>query len=440
MLTRLLYTADLHLGRRSTRLQRAEDDADHSALAAWQRIVEAAIDRQVDALLIGGDLIDQENRFYQALGPLQQGIGRLAEQSIATFVVAGNHDYQLLNRLAAALADDQKIEDEPALRLVGRNGQWQAADLVRDDRCLLRVHGWSAPAGRVTVSPMDSYALPPHQTAPTVGLVHGDLDQMGSFYAPLDSRALKAQPVAGWLLGHVHAAALIQAPGEPFMLYPGSPQALDPGEAGIHGPWLIEFSGRSATRIEQLPLSSARYERQAIELDAATTREQVDRQVYQTVRASTERFLAEGGEALRTICLRLTLNGTAEPQLIEQLAEAAPQMRNDLTCRQSHCQTIIDTLDLMLMPNVGLPALAEEAHPAGELARLIRALRGDTAAQPPQTNLIEQATAAAREVAEHRVFSDVDEAQPIDQSMIRTRLLRQAELLLSTMLAEVVEP
>jgi DNA repair exonuclease SbcCD nuclease subunit len=239
------------------------------------------------------------------------------------------------------------------------------------------------------------------------------------------------------LLGHVHAPALIREPGEPFILYPGSPQALDPGETGVHGPWLISFDDRTVNDIEQLPLSSVRYEESEIALKNPASREQVDQQVYPALRQLTEQFADEAGQALRALCLRLCLTGTAEPPVIEHLAKAAPRMRDDLIHRHGRCQAIIDKLELRVRPTADLAGLAAEAHPAGELARLIGTLAGGAAMDRSQRKLIEEAIDAAGKIAEHRVFAEIDDAQPVDQAMVRDRLAQQAELLLGTMLAEV---
>jgi DNA repair protein SbcD/Mre11 len=60
---KILCTADIHIGRRSSRLLPGADPRVHSAAEAWLRITERAVQDRVDLLLVAGDLVDRANRF-----------------------------------------------------------------------------------------------------------------------------------------------------------------------------------------------------------------------------------------------------------------------------------------------------------------------------------------------------------------------------------------
>jgi exonuclease SbcD len=60
---KLLVTADLHLGRRPSYVPESEAEA-WSCTSVWQAVVEAAIVREVDALLLVGDVVDESNRYF----------------------------------------------------------------------------------------------------------------------------------------------------------------------------------------------------------------------------------------------------------------------------------------------------------------------------------------------------------------------------------------
>ena len=77
---RLLLTGDLHLGRSSSRLSNTALHDEFRATTAWHRIVDLAIREQVHVLCLSGDVVDETNRFWETIGPLEQGIRRLAEQ------------------------------------------------------------------------------------------------------------------------------------------------------------------------------------------------------------------------------------------------------------------------------------------------------------------------------------------------------------------------
>ena len=73
---RVLISGDIHIGRRSSKIP--ENATGFRARDAWMKIVETAIKERVDLVLLSGDVADRDNRFWEAIGPLEAGtIGQL---------------------------------------------------------------------------------------------------------------------------------------------------------------------------------------------------------------------------------------------------------------------------------------------------------------------------------------------------------------------------
>ena len=257
----LLLTGDVHIGRSSSRVS---ESMRHEARAgaAWARIAELALTEQVNALLLSGDVVDESNRFWEAIGPLEAGLSRLGEAGIPVLAVAGNHDYAVLARLADQLPRER-------FALLGRGGTWERFTLEHDGRPWLNIDGWSFPQASVLTSPLDSYDQAPDPDVPTLGFVHGDLGVANTRYAPLDLGRMQALPPQAWLLGHIHAPRLEAAEGRPWVLMPGSPQALDPGEPGPHGPWISEIDGSVLRQPVQRLLSAVWYRQSTLDVSGA---------------------------------------------------------------------------------------------------------------------------------------------------------------------------
>ncbi len=132
---KILCTGDLHVGRRASRLPVDWCGTECSCAAVWERIVELAIRERVDLVAVSGDLVDRANRYYEAIGPVERGVRILAKAGIQTVAVAGNHDFDVLPRLAESLAGD--------LQLLGTDGNWQRITIQRDGGDRLHVDGWS---------------------------------------------------------------------------------------------------------------------------------------------------------------------------------------------------------------------------------------------------------------------------------------------------------
>ena len=130
---RVLCTGDVHLGRPLSQIPDSSALKGISSTAAWRAIVELALAESVDLLAISGDLVDAANRYYEAIGPVEDGVRQLAAAGIPVVAVAGNHDFSALPRIADRL--------DGALILLGRNQQWERWTLTRDDRPVLHVDG-----------------------------------------------------------------------------------------------------------------------------------------------------------------------------------------------------------------------------------------------------------------------------------------------------------
>lgn len=96
----VLCVADIHIGRRPSRLPDRFDPADFSPRTIWANLAESAVTQGVDAVVVAGDLVDQENRYAEAFGAVESVATRLAEAGIPLIAVAGNHDADVLPDLA----------------------------------------------------------------------------------------------------------------------------------------------------------------------------------------------------------------------------------------------------------------------------------------------------------------------------------------------------
>jgi DNA repair exonuclease SbcCD nuclease subunit len=139
----LLAIGDIHLGRRPTRVPEdvleSVGSKELTPAAALRRAVERALSLEVDAVLLAGDVVEQNDDFYEAYGDLAEGVKRLTRAGIPVFGVAGNHDVRVLPRLADAI---------PEFQLLGRGGVWEEAVIEGRDGSSMRILGWSFPSER----------------------------------------------------------------------------------------------------------------------------------------------------------------------------------------------------------------------------------------------------------------------------------------------------
>lgn len=377
---RVLCTADVHIGRRSSRLPQHLDGPAHSCGAAWKRLVALALAERVDVVCVAGDLVDRANRYLEAVGPLERGLGEMSAAGIETVLVSGNHDFDVL----PALVDSMGMS---RVRLLGRGGNWESVVLETAGGSI-RIDGWSYPRSHYGMSPLREYR-PELEGGPRLALVHADLEVRGSRYAPITIAEMRAFQDTFFVLGHVHAPRRGLEPGGARYLYPGSPQAIDRGETGRHGTTILEWSGREV-ELRDFALSSVRYEPVEVSVEGLVSPQELDPRVTEGVRSAMERMEGET-DHLRHVRFRLRMTGASrigrelEARMVEVSDDLELPLGEVVGTIESFVSAIGPAHDLVeLAGGIGAPAILADLlggrgideRLAGQLKRLAAEIHG----------------------------------------------------------------
>lgn len=233
----LLHTADVHIG---------DDYAPARRLEGLRAVADAAIGRDVQAVLIAGDLFDNARVKQPDVDAALAQLARLAPRP--TIITSGNHDSLATDSIYRRIP---LAEAGPHIYLLdGPQGQ----RLVLPDLCLTV---WSRalvehhPGHR----PLAGYE-PGHERHWSVVMAHGH-------YVPEDERPERSSPILAQeiaalqcdyvALGHWHRFLDCSINGTPAF-YPGSPS-----EAGgtFPGANLVTFDPVSGVRVERVPFAPA---------------------------------------------------------------------------------------------------------------------------------------------------------------------------------------
>jgi DNA repair exonuclease SbcCD nuclease subunit len=393
---RILCAADIHLGRQPS--MSAFPGQTLTFRSAWDFVVDAAIRERADLLVLAGDLVERDNRYFEAWAPLKAGVERLLRAGVTIAAIAGNHDSEVLPRLHADLA--RELEPAEAGRFLllgsrdGKLGVW-TQEVVRFGADALRLVGWSFPAHQHSADPFHGWAAVPGDL-PTLGLLHGDLEVARSPYAPFTAAALRAAGLDRWVLGHIHAPSARGA--APF--YCGSPIPLRASETGAHGCWLLTLEGRTWSnpvlvpadlRIETLEVPLTRVE--ASEADVQAT---ILHGMRWAVRACQER-----NPGLKGLLFRVQLTGES--------AVPAPRATDAFALLLDEVHVAIHgEVENLTRPPSSLDEWSADKGARGILARLIRDL--DRGVAPPEdwSDLLEQITRLEQESRSAGAFASLD--------------------------------
>lgn len=383
----VLCTADIHIGRRPSQLPDRFNPTAFSPRRVWEDIAAAAVDRGVDAVVVAGDLVDNENRYAEAFGAVESVAATLAAADIPLVVVAGNHDADVLPDLADAIDH---------LQLLGGDGTWERRSLTAaDGETRFHLDGWSFPGRYYHESPLATYDLP-DDGVPRLGVVHADVSDEDR-YAPVAVDDLAASGHAAWVLGHLHV------PGprhdNPPVLYPGSLQPLDPSETGSHGAWLLSAESDGTVDTEPLGLATLQYH----EVVVSATPEQGVHDVVDTAHEQLRDAVTNCGTETDLLAADLVIEGRTDANA--DLRNRRGEFEQIELTDGGTTVRVVD-VDITTRPSIDLAEHAGNDDPIGYLAGLLRALDGDDSLDPYQ-DVIETAHASVRETHDSNAYREL---------------------------------
>lgn len=352
----ILLTGDIHIGKRSSAV--VDNSPFMASRYTWEQIVAYAIGREIDIVALTGDIIDRDNRYFEALNPLQKGLKALNDKGIKVFIVAGNHDFDVLAEVIAQ-------EPIPNVHLLGQHGRWEPF-IYRKDDSLIQFLGWSFASRHYPDNPVDRLdELLIEKDIPTIALLHGDIyNPLESRYAPINKASLRNRAgIDAWLLGHIHRPDIIE-PQHPLILYPGSPHALNPKEEGRHGPFILMVKGKKID-VRQEAFSPVRFETKAIDISEANDKEAVRSLIVNQLNTCISELSDD--ERLRYLVYDIILTGSYDN--IDELNELKKELADFES--SSSFNVLIRRTDVDIKPKIRIEELVNDPSYIGVLATAI---------------------------------------------------------------------
>lgn len=312
---KFIHASDLHLdsqfkGRFSEVSDSIRQQLIDSTFEAYEKIVDLCIEKNVDALLIAGDVYDGADRSLRAQSRFISGLNRLNSKSINVFICHGNHD---------PLDGWQSSLDFPGNCFRYRDTVETFPLLGKEDESVL-VHGISYPRREVRNNLIPEFP-PPVEGRFNIGLVHANVgsDTGHESYAPCELSDLINTRYDYWALGHVHTKAILRA-DKPMVVYPGNTQGRHINESGPRGVYLIEVDEGGSVTSDFLETDVIRWMTMTVDCS------EMDRlqSLREHIAAGLNDLQLEALE--RPIVVRITLSGSTS--LHEELSR--PQDMEDL--------------------------------------------------------------------------------------------------------------
>ncbi len=315
---RFVHAADLHLDSPFVGIRAAAPDNVASALhdatfAAYENIIELCIDERVDALLVAGDVYDSADRSLRAQLKFVEGLKRLDDAGIRSFVCHGNHD--------PLDGWEARLDYPPSCtRFLA---EFEAVPVFEDDPERAVVHGISYPTRDVydNLVPQLGEVDP---NAFSIGLMHANVGNRPGHdpYAPCSQDDLERSGINYWALGHVHTREVLSKQS-PTVVYPGNSQGRHPNEPGARGVYLVDVDDDGTANLDFRAVDTVRWERPVLDISDMETEQDLIDGLHQGMEDALE------SSAGRSVVVRLALSGRGplhgslrKPDLAEGLLDS----------------------------------------------------------------------------------------------------------------------
>ncbi|MCA9765403.1 MAG: DNA repair exonuclease [Carnobacterium sp.] len=204
-----------------------------STFEALSKLVDIAIEKEVDFVCLVGDIYDSDDRSVKAQAFFRNEMERLNEKKIPVYLSHGNHDYIGNQGLHLAMPENVIIFGEIP------ETHW----LTTKQNEKIAVTGFSYTKRWITERKIVDYPKKYDEADYQIGMLHGfseGLESEHGKYAPFTLRELKNKQYDYWALGHIHKRQQLAA--HPLIIYPGNTQGRNSKETGPKGCELVTLT------------------------------------------------------------------------------------------------------------------------------------------------------------------------------------------------------
>ncbi|WP_204488656.1 metallophosphoesterase family protein [Caldicoprobacter guelmensis] len=303
---KLLHLADVHL---DTPFQVRTKDMRmflrQAIRQAFQKAVDLAISKNVHAVLIAGDLFDNQTLSFSTEKFMVEQMKRLYEAQIPVFYAPGNHDP------AGVMYRRSLIEWSDNVKVFNTKQPETCPVYDREGRLVAWVTGAGHEGPREKDNIIKDFPRAGDADIPHIGLAHvwvtgargeGEHDR----YAPCTLEDIIDKCYTYWALGHIHTR--VHLAEKPLVIYPGNLVGRHHGEEGLKGAYLVEIDEPGRVKAEFYPVAPVRWATFKVNnLSQARTLAELQEHIYKAVVNQLENEKQSGG--MHDVIARVLLEG-----------------------------------------------------------------------------------------------------------------------------------
>ncbi len=207
-----------------------------STFHAFDHLITFAIQKEVDFILLVGDLFDNEKQSLKAQIYLKKAFEQLKNHDIHVYLSYGNHDYMSGNPYQISFPNNVHIF--PGETVTSFSYQ-------KEGREIASIYGFSYENRAITKNKTKEFQIKNKKIPFHIAMLHGSVsgNKLHDPYAPFNITDLHNTPFHYWALGHIHKRDILSE--NPPVIYPGNLQGRHRKESGEKGFYYVEMSEKN---------------------------------------------------------------------------------------------------------------------------------------------------------------------------------------------------
>lgn len=327
---------------------------------AFDNLIDLAIRRKVDFIIIAGDVYDGADRSLRAQWRFHQALGRAVESGIQCFLVHGNHDP--LSSWEAGLSIPPG-----AHRFDGERVDYITAK--RGNEELARIYGISYPSREIRYNLVDQFPKDRNQIF-SIGVLHCNVGGSPEHdnYAPCTLDDLISCNMDYWALGHIHTRSILRE-NRPWIIYPGNTQGRSVRETDARGCYLVKVGDSGIAEAEFLPTDVVRWAIEKIYIDNFSNMDHLMDVLYQ------KRENIRSSSSGRPVILRFYIYGRGDlhRELGKQVSDITASLRDGEEERKQFVW--VESIQVQTRPAIDISQRRQVEDFVGEFLKATEDLR-----------------------------------------------------------------
>lgn len=321
---RFLHAADIHLDSPLLKLDAYEGapaaEIRGATRQALIKLIDVAIDAQVDFVVIAGDLYDGNWRDQQTGLFFIAQASRLIKQGIPLYVIRGNHD--AANVMTRSLPWPRN-PDGSTILLSDKD-----CESIRLEKLGVSLHGRSF-GDRAEKENLAATYPAADSGMFNVGILHTSLQEEGQHatYAPCSVNMLADKQYDYWALGHIHHRGSHHPPGASPIVFSGNTQGRSIRETGPKGCYLVDCSGANEPQLVFKPLDSVRWELLTVNVGESENLDDVQAAVQAQLRTCFHQLHEHFPEHILVVRIRLEGTTKLHGELVQHQRRLAAEIQ-----------------------------------------------------------------------------------------------------------------